>query len=77
MPVDKFSAEVIGQLNQALEEVKSKQAEETKEILAFIEDMHNKAKIKHGDGNYYFWWDGQSPSQIQEQLQIDSSYLVA
>ena len=33
--------------------------------------------VKYGEGNYYFSWDGTSPSKLQEEVKISTATLQA
>lgn len=65
------------EMNRMLEKLATKNDLSIKAIQEKVTMSHNLATLKYGADNYYFQWEGQSPSQLQELLQIENSKLHA
>lgn len=75
--LEEFHSSVLVELNKMLEHLEQMHDGALYEIKEKVMAMHFDAKLKFGNENYCFNWDGLSPSQLQEQLQSDTQYLVA
>lgn len=72
-----FISGITAEMNKMIERCTQKSDSAIAAIQQKVKVSHNLATLKYGSDNYFFNWDGKSPSELIEVLQIETSTLIA